>query len=175
MEEEINQWLAFIDMERGDLLEMAKEKNKEIKEATDAYKVLTGDEEIKRIAEIRLMSELEEHSALATARAKGTEEGLRQGKEEGLKRGKEEGLKQGKEEGLKQGKEEIIKKMLHKGLNIDKIIELTGLSTEEIKKIVDKQNKKRPSVLRMDKNWHLQFYVKYVIIFIYYIYGGKTI
>ena len=26
MEEKINQWLAFIDMERGDLLEMAKEK-----------------------------------------------------------------------------------------------------------------------------------------------------
>ena len=41
--------------------------------------------EMKRLAELRLMSKLEENSALATARAKGTEEGLRQGKEEGLK------------------------------------------------------------------------------------------
>lgn len=139
MEEKINQWLAFIDMERGDLLEMAKKKNKEIKEATDAYEVLTGNDEIKRIAEIRLMSELEEQSALATARAKGTEEGLKQGKKEGLKRGKEEGLKQGKEEGLKQGKEEglkeIAKRMRNKGINIEEIMELTKLSKEEIEKL----------------------------------------
>ena len=147
MEEKINQWLAFIDMERGDLLEMAKEKNKEIKEATDAYEVLTGNDEIKRIAEIRLMSELEEQSALATARAKGTEEGLKQGKKEGMKRGKEEGLKQGKEEGLKQGKEEglkqgkeeglkeIAKRMRNKGINIEEIMELTKLSKEEIEKL----------------------------------------
>lgn len=131
MEEKINQWLAFIDMERGDLLEMAKEKNKEIKEATDAYEVLTGDDEIKRIAEIRLMSELEEQSALATARAKGTEEGLKQGKEEGLKQGKKEGLKQGK----KQKQKEIAKRMLSKGINIEEIIELTKLSKEEIEKL----------------------------------------
>ena len=77
MEKLYNHWLAFIDMERGDLLEMAKKENKEIKKAMEDYEVLTGDEEIKRLAEIRLMSELEEHSALATARAKGTEEGLK--------------------------------------------------------------------------------------------------
>ena len=147
MEEKINQWLEFIDMERGDLLEMAKEKNKEIKEATDAYEVLTGNDEIKRIAEIRLMSELEEQSALATARAKGTEEGLKQGKKEGLKRGKEEGLKQGKEDGLKQGKEEglkqgkeeglkeIAKRMRNKGINIEELMELTKLSKEDIEKL----------------------------------------
>ena len=109
MEDVRNQWLAFIDMERGDLLEMAKKENKEIEEAIEEYEVLTGDKEIKRLAEIRLMSELEEQSALASARAKGTEEGLRQGKEEGLKQGKEEGLKQGKEEGLKQRQRRRIK------------------------------------------------------------------
>ncbi len=147
MKESANQWLAFVDMERGDLLEMAKKENKEIKEALDDYEVLTGDKEIKRLAEIRLMSELEEHSALETAKAKGTEEGLRQGKEEGLKQGKEEGLKQGKEEGLKQGKEEglkqgeknekrkIAKKLLEEGFEIKKISEITGLSIEEIERI----------------------------------------
>lgn len=109
MEDVRNQWLAFIDMERGDLLEMAKKENKEIEEAIEEYEVLTGDKEIKRLAEIRLMSELEEQSALASARAKGTEEGLKQGKEEGLKQGKEEGLRQGKEEGLKQRQRRRIK------------------------------------------------------------------
>lgn len=119
MEEKINQWLAFIDMERGDLLEMAKKKNKEIKEATDAYEVLTGDDEIKRIAEIRLMSELEEQSALATARAKGNEEGL----------------KQGKEEGLKQGKEEIARKLIEQNVDISIISNVTGLPIEEIRNL----------------------------------------
>ena len=80
MDKIYNHWLAFIDMERGDLLEMAKKENKEIKDAVEDYEVLTGDAEIKRLAEIRLMSELEEQSALATARAKGTEEGLRERK-----------------------------------------------------------------------------------------------
>ena len=127
MQDERNQWLAFIDMERGDLLEMAKKENKEIKDAVKDYEVLTGDEEIKRLTEVRLMSELEEQSALATARAKGTEEGLKQGKEEGLKLGKEEGLKQ--------GKEEIAKKLLEMNLPLKQIIEVTGLSKEEIEKI----------------------------------------
>ena len=77
MDKIYNHWLAFIDMERGDLLEMAKKENKEIKDAVEDYEVLTGDAEIKRLAEIRLMSELEEQSALATARAKGEEEGLK--------------------------------------------------------------------------------------------------
>ena len=151
MQDERNQWLAFIDMERGDLLEMAKKKNHEIENAVKDYEVLTGDEEIKRLAEVRLMSELEEQSALATARAKGTEEGLKQGKEEGLKQGKEEGLKQGKEEGLKQGKEEglkqgkeeglkqgkeeIARKLLKMQLPLKQITEVTGLSKEEIENI----------------------------------------
>ena len=119
MQDERNQWLAFIDMERGDLLEMAKKKNNEIKNAVKDYEVLTGDEEIKRLAEVRLMSELEEKSALATARAKGTEEGL----------------KRGTEEGLKQGKKEIAKKLLEMKLPLKQIIEATGLSKEEIENI----------------------------------------
>ena len=85
MDKIYNHWLAFIDMERGDLLEMAKKENKEIKDAVEDYEVLTGDEEIKRLAEIRLMSELEEQSALATARAKGEEEGLKQRKRRRIK------------------------------------------------------------------------------------------
>ena len=44
MKQPINQWLAFIDMERGDLLEMAEKENKLIKEAKENYKLaLTGD------------------------------------------------------------------------------------------------------------------------------------
>ena len=81
------------------------------------------------------MSKLEENSALATAREKGTKEGLKQGKEEGLKQGKEEGLKQGKEEGLRQKQYEIAKKMKYMNKPIEEIIEVTELSKEEIEKM----------------------------------------
>ena len=46
----INHWLSFIDMERSDLLEMASKKNEKIKKVIENYEVLTGDEEIKRLA-----------------------------------------------------------------------------------------------------------------------------
>ena len=47
------------------------------------YEVLTGDAEVKRLAEIRLMSKLEEKSALLTEREAGREEGREEGKEQG--------------------------------------------------------------------------------------------
>ena len=127
MKKPINQWLAFLDMERGDLLEMAEKENEEIKEAVTTYEVLTGDKAVKRLAEIRMLSNLEEKSALAAERERGTEEGLKQGKKEG----KKEGLK----EGEKNKQLEIAQKLLKIKMPIEQIIEVTGLTEEEIKKI----------------------------------------
>ena len=119
MKAPINQWLAFIDMERGDLLDMAEKENKLIKEAKEEYDVLTGDEAVKRLAEIRLMSHLEEQAALECAR--------------------EKGIEQGKKEGIEQGKKEntikIAKKMKEQKIDIEIISQITGLSREQIKKI----------------------------------------
>lgn len=74
---DVNQWISFIDMERGDLLEMAKNKNKEIEEAFEEYEVLTGDAEIKRLAELKMKSDMEERAALATARDNGKKKGMK--------------------------------------------------------------------------------------------------
>ena len=49
MKEPINQWLAFIDMEKGEWLEMAKKENKEIEEAVEEYETLTGDALVRRL------------------------------------------------------------------------------------------------------------------------------
>ena len=98
---------------------MACEKNEKVKSAVENYEVLTGDEEVKRLAEIRLMAKLEEKSALDCAR------------EEGEERGKEIGIKQGKE----QNKREIVQKMKEQKMPIKQIAEITGLREEEIEKI----------------------------------------
>lgn len=115
MKEPINQWLAFIDMERGDLLDMAEKENKIIKEANENYNILTGDAELKRLEEIRMFAYMEEQAALSTA--------------------KEQGKKEGKQEGKKEEQLKIAKKLLAKNLDIKEIAEITLLSINEIEKI----------------------------------------
>ena len=123
--------LCFLDMERGDLLEMASKENKNVKKAMENYEVLTGDAEVKRLAEIRLMSKLEEKSALLTEREAGREEGIKEGETKGIKRGR----KEGKEEGIK----EVAKKLLKEKMPIKKIAEITGLSEEELKELAKEE------------------------------------
>ena len=155
MNDPLNQWLALLDMERGDLLDMAKKKNEKIKKAYENYETLVGDEEIKRLAEIRLMSELEEQSALATARAIGKERGEKLGRKEGEKLGRKEGEKLGREKGEKIGREqgekigreqgekigrdakakEIVQKLLKKKMSLEEISEISGLTIAEIQGI----------------------------------------
>ena len=143
MNEPLNQWLALLDMERGDLLDMAKNKNKKIKKAYENYEVLVGDEEVKRLAEIRLMSELEEQSALASARAIGRERGEKIGREQGEKIGREQGEKIGREQGEKIGSyakaKEIAKELLKLSIPIEQIIKATGLTEKEIKEMIDEE------------------------------------
>ena len=90
---------------------MAKKENKEIKEAEERYNVLTGDAELKRLAEVRLMSQLEGASAKKVAR------------------------EEGRQEGHKEKSIEIAKKMKSKNMPIEEIIELTGLTKEEIESL----------------------------------------
>lgn len=109
MTKRINHWLSFLDMERGELLEMACEKNDKVKRAVENYEVLTGDEEVKRLSEIRLMSDLEEKSALHCAK------------------------EEGKEQGKKEKQIEIAKKLKEQKMPIKQISEITGLSEDEIR------------------------------------------
>ena len=138
MKNVLNQWLAFLDMERGDLLEMAMKENEKIKEAVKNYNELTGNEEVKRLAEVRLMAQLEENAALASARAKGEEKGIKQGFEKGIKQGIEKGIKQGIEKGIEKGKKEeqvkIVKKLLEMKIPIEQIMDITKLTKEEIER-----------------------------------------
>ena len=107
----LNQWLCFLDMERGDLLEMASKENKNVKKDMENYEVLTGDAEFKRLAEIRLMSKLEEKSALLTAREEGKSEGIKK----------------------------VAKKLLKEKIPIEKIAKITGLSEEELKELAKEE------------------------------------
>ena len=66
---------------------------------------------------------------------KGRQEGKAAGLEEGEKKGIEKGLKEGREEGIQQEKLEIAKQMLSKGLDMQLICEMTGLSEQRIRSL----------------------------------------
>ena len=57
------------------------------------------------------------------------------GREEGLKEGLKEGREKGRAEGVKQNSFDIAKRMLEKGIDIETISELTGLTEKEISEL----------------------------------------
>ena len=119
MNEKINQWLAFIDDNNKELVDMAENKNETLKKARIEMNHLAGDAEIRRLAELREKWEMDRISAINHA----------------TKIGKEEGKKEGIEEGKKKEKLEIAIEMLKEKMPIDTIAKLTKLSKEEIEKI----------------------------------------
>ena len=135
MNETINQWLAFIDDENKEWVEMAEKKNKTLKKARADMKYLTGDEEVRRMAELQEKWDMEYAASMKHARELGLEKGEKLGLEKGEKLGLEKGEKLGLEKGRKKEKEEIARKMLQENMSIEKIAEFTRLSKEEIKKL----------------------------------------
>ena len=83
-------------------------------------------------------TERDTYNQIEYARETGREEGHKVGKEEGLKEGREEGLK----EGAKQKSFDIAKRMLEKGIDIETISELTGLTAEEVSMLKDRSDPK---------------------------------
>ena len=60
-------------------------------------------------------------------------EGIAEGMEKGMKQGMEKGIKQGMEKGMNLRSLEIARKMLAKGIDEVSIMDMTGLTAEEIK------------------------------------------
>ena len=71
-------------------------------------------------------------ATIAYAKTEGKEEGRAEGIAIGLETGREEGITIGMETGTKNTQKEIARKMLDKGMDINSISELSGLSIEEI-------------------------------------------
>ena len=86
---------------------MAEEKNKTIKSALDDMEYLTGDAEIKRLAELRESSRIDKWFA----------------------------MNYGRKQGENKAKIETAKRMLKEKIPIDIIIRVTQLTKEEIEKI----------------------------------------
>ena len=115
-EKKLKEWLTFFnDPESKEVSDYMK-NNKNIKDAKDKLDVISQDEKVRRLVELREKALLDEKEAEYT----------------GYCNGVEDGIKQGVEQGIKNSKEDIAKKMKEKGADIEYIMEITGLSKEEI-------------------------------------------
>ena len=65
--------------------------------------------------------------------AEGKEIGMKEGIEKGMEKGREEGRAEGRAEGMSLRSLEIARKMLAKGMDEASIMDMTGLTAEEIK------------------------------------------
>ena len=76
-------------------------------------------------------------NSVDTAKREGIAEGKEIGMKEGMEKGREEGRAEGREEGRAEGMNlrslEIARKMLAKGMDEASIMDMTGLTAEEIK------------------------------------------
>ncbi len=103
-QEELIDWLLFLENPQSERVKTKMEENEELKEAVEKLEGMSEDDYMQRIADLREKAILDYNSGMGNALRKG----------------------------IKKGKLETAKKMLEKGMDIDTIIEVTGLSKEEI-------------------------------------------
>lgn len=112
--------------------EVAKKiKTEAVLKAFDRIKVDNLPKQVKKAYD----KEEAQFAKYAGYTAQQKEESFAKGKAEGLEKGKAEGL----QEGLEKGQALLISKMLESGLDFSMIEKLTGLSPDEIAKLVEKQ------------------------------------
>ena len=90
-------------------------ENEKVKKAEEELEYLSGDEAERRIAYLRETAEIDRKFAMTAAR--------------------DQGRAEGKSEGRAEEKIDVAKKMLEKNIDISLIIEVTGLTKEEIEKL----------------------------------------
>ena len=111
MNEEINQWLVFMDDHDKEAIKMVEKNNKIFERARKEMNYLTGDAAVQRLAELREKWEMDRNSEIGQAQ------------------------KEGEAKGKAEEKLEIAKNMLKRKFKIEDIVSITGLPKEEIEKL----------------------------------------
>ena len=123
----------------------------ELQMAGELLMSISQDERERAVFRSRRMYETDYLSNMATAedrgRRKGRREGMRAGRREGMREGMQQGLQQGLQQGVQQGlqqgvqqgerdaKMDVARKLLKYNRPTEEIVEITGLSQEEIERL----------------------------------------
>ena len=134
-------WLYFLENPKSERVTEKMKENENLKEAVKKLDNLSEDEKMQRIADLRQKAIMDEKAiyekGLEVGIEKGIQRGMEKGMEEGIQRGMEKGLEKGIMEGSQKEKIEIAKKMLELKIDKETIAEATGLTEQEMEKILD--------------------------------------
>jgi predicted transposase/invertase (TIGR01784 family) len=165
MQELLTAWLLFL--KNPGLLDQEFLEVQEIKDAMSRLQYISGDKDVRAIAQLRQNTINDRISEYNTAAAKGKAEGIAEGKAEGKaegiaegiaigeEKGKAEGIvigeEKGKAEGIAEGiamaKKELAIKMLEQNVSLENIVAFTGLPIEEINALKKTYECREPIVL----------------------------
>lgn len=118
-DKELVKWIYFLEEPNGERVKEYMKTDKGIKEAKGKLEVMSEDERMQILADLRLKAIMDEKAI----------------KRLGYKEGKIEGKIEGEIEGEKKKTKEIAKKMKERDIDIITIKEITGLTEEEIEKL----------------------------------------
>ena len=118
-EKKLKEWLYFLENPESKEVSSYMKNNDSIKEAKNKLEEMSQDEKVRRLAELREKAILDEKEDEYT----------------GYCNGVEDGIKQGIEQGIEQNQKDVAKKLRDKGIDIHFIIEITGLSKEDIENL----------------------------------------
>ena len=109
----ITVWLEFLRNPYSDTISKYEKTIPELKEAKELYGKIRSDKKAQNLWRLREKAIYDEASALSAAKRRGIKEGIEKGKAE--------------------GKREAASRMLSKGISIEDISEITGLTVKEIR------------------------------------------
>lgn len=118
-EKGLSTWIEFLLNPESELVKMKAKEDKKLKVAYEKLAYISGDEKLRRLAELRRKLILDQNTGLREER----------------RIGREEGRVDGIQIGEQNEKIKMAKKLLKLEMPIEQIVEITELSEEEIKKL----------------------------------------
>lgn len=143
LQDELAQWMLFLNNPNDKEVENIMKQNEPIKEAMVKLREISEDDELRRVAQLRQKAIMDEKAikqraievGLEEGIQKGIQKGIQEGMQKGLQKGLEKGIEKGMEKGIEKEKIEIAKKLLAKHIDIATIAEVTSLSIKNIQKL----------------------------------------
>ncbi len=118
-QEELMDWLCFLENPKSERIKEKMEENEELKEAVEKLEGMSEDEYMQRIADLREKAILDYNSGMSFA----------------LRKGLEQGREEGEKEGERRAKLETARKMLEEKIPVETIVKITNLSKKEVEEL----------------------------------------
>ena len=136
----LDEWCIFLTDKNKGVRNMAAKKNFDLEKAIRQYEKLSSIPEVVETSFRRQLAEMDIRAEKQAARERGEKAGRKAGMKAGMKAGRKAGVKAGMKAGKAEGRiegmllkqKEIAKKLLEQKVSMKIIMQVTGLTKEEV-------------------------------------------